>query len=133
MVKIPSERIRENDLIDMGLVLGRCENFIKERLSRASLTDEKEKCANTLLEENFYLRMEIARLRVGIGRYWIEFYGIPEAYRAMYESMRDHPTLVPQEKLPIMRHIDEHMLRCRTQLPNGIGSDLLLRPAFEPL
>jgi len=132
-VRIPSERLRDDDIVDMGLVLGRCRKVINERLSTQSLTEEEERCANTLLDENLSLRTEVVKLQLGLTRYWIEFYGVPGPYKAMHESLRDHRACAPQEKQQMMVRIDEHILRCRALLPNGIRSDLWLCAAFEPL
>jgi len=131
--RIPSERLRDDDIVDMGLVLGRCRKFINERLSTQGFTEEEEKRANTLLDENLSLRTDVVKLGLGLTRYWIEFYGVPVPYVALHESLRDHRACAPQEKRQMMVRIDEHILRCRTLLPNGIRSDLRLYAAFEPL
>lgn len=48
MAKRPPNRMRDDDIVDMGLVLRRCREFISERLSTTSLTEEEVKRASFL-------------------------------------------------------------------------------------
>jgi len=128
-----SEKIRDDDLVDMGLVLGRCRRFLDELLSVGSLPQEEQRRADIIFNENVSLRTDLLRLRLGLTRYWIEFYGVPGPYKAMHEKLRDCDICAPEEKQQMMRRIDEHVLQCRTVSSWGSRNRLPHHAPFDPL